>query len=144
MATSYQTSRRVEFSDTDTGGMMHFTAFFRFMEQAEHALLRELGTSVHGNDEQGTVSWPRVSASCDFTQAARFEDLLTITLQVARLGRSSVTYQCQFHRDGELLASGKIVSVCCRLVPGQAPRSMDIPPGLAEKLQQYQASDQDT
>ena len=144
MATSYQTSQRVEFSDTDAGGMMHFTAFFRFMEQAEHALLRELGTSVYSNDEQGTVSWPRVSASCDFTQAARFEALLTITLQVGRLGRSSVTYRCRFHRDGELLASAQIISVCCRLVPGQPPRSMNIPPGLAEKLEQYQASDQDT
>ena len=144
MATSYQTSRRVEFSDTDAGGMMHFTAFFRFMEQAEHALLRELGTSVHTEDEEGTVSWPRVSANCDFTRAARFEDLLTITLQVARLGRSSVTYECQFHRENELLASGQIISVCCRLVPGQPPQSIDIPPGLAEKLLQYQASDQDT
>ena len=144
MATSYQTSRRVEFSDTDAGGMMHFTAFFRFMEQAEHALLRELGTSVYTEDEGGTVSWPRVSASCDFTRAARFEDLLTITLQVARLGRSSVTYECQFHRDNELLASGQIISVCCRLVPGEPPQSIDIPPGLAEKLLQYQASDQDT
>ncbi len=144
MATTYQTSRRVEFSDTDAGGMMHFTAFFRFMEQAEHALLRELGTSIHTEDEEGTVSWPRVSASCDFTRTARFEDLLTITLQVARLGRSSVTYECQFHRDDEMLASGQIVSVCCRLMPGQPPQSIDIPPGLAEKLLQYQDSDQDT
>ena len=144
MATSYQTSRRVEFSDTDAGGMMHFTAFFRFMEQAEHALLRELGSSVFIEDDEGTVSWPRVSASCDFSQAAHFEDLLTITLQIVRLGRSSVTYECLFHRDDELLASGQIVSVCCRLVPGQPPQSMKIPPGLAEKLQQYQASDQDT
>lgn len=142
MVTSYQTSRRVEFSDTDAGGMMHFTAFFRFMEQAEHELLREVGSSVFIEDEEGTVSWPRVSASCDFSQTAQFEDLLTITLEVARLGRSSVTYQCQFHRDDQLLATGQIVSVCCRLAPGQPPQSIAIPPTLVEKLQQYQVSDQ--
>ena len=142
MTTSYQTSRRVEFSDTDAGGMMHFTAFFRYMEQAEHALLRELGTSVVSEQDEVMVSWPRVSAHCDFKQAVRFEDLLTITLEVSRLGTSSVTYQCSFHRDDQLIATGQVVSVCCQFVAGQPPQSIAIPPGLAKKLQQYQVSDQ--
>jgi len=143
MVMSYQARRRVEFSDTDAAGMMHFTAFFRFMEAAEHGLLRELGSSVISADEQGTISWPRVSASCDFKQAARFEDLLTITVQVARLGRSSVTYSCTFHCDDQLLASGQIVSVCCRLTPGQAPEPMDIPPQLVQKFAPYLLPDPD-
>ncbi|MHC4772214.1 MAG: acyl-CoA thioesterase, partial [Planctomycetota bacterium] len=30
--------RRVEFHDTDMAGIVHFTAYFRFMETAEHEL----------------------------------------------------------------------------------------------------------
>ena len=73
MATKFVTTRRVEFSDTDAAGIMHFAAFFRLMEQAEHELLRSVGLSVH--DVASQISWPRVSAKCDYQSAARFEDL---------------------------------------------------------------------
>jgi acyl-CoA thioester hydrolase len=38
--------RRVEFAETDMAGIAHFSSFIIYMEQAEHALLRSLGTSV--------------------------------------------------------------------------------------------------
>ena len=40
--------RRVEFAETDMAGIAHFSSFSIYMEQAEHALLRSLGTSVFG------------------------------------------------------------------------------------------------
>jgi acyl-CoA thioesterase FadM len=40
--------RRVEFAETDMAGIAHFSSFIIYMEQAEHALLRSLGTSVFG------------------------------------------------------------------------------------------------
>ena len=46
MPYEFQLSRRVEFSDTDMAGIMHFSNFFRFMEAAETAFLRSLGLSV--------------------------------------------------------------------------------------------------
>src|SRR3954454_25408688 len=36
MPTPFKISRLVEFADTDMAGIMHFSAFFRFMEAAEH------------------------------------------------------------------------------------------------------------
>ena len=76
----FQTQRRVEFRDTDAAGIMHFSAFFVYMEQAEHELLRSLGLSVVAHDDEGEISWPRISATCDFRNPARFEDLLDIAL----------------------------------------------------------------
>jgi hypothetical protein len=43
MNAAFITTRRVEFSDTDAAGIAHFVAFFRWMEQAEHDLLRSVG-----------------------------------------------------------------------------------------------------
>jgi len=40
--------RRVEFCETDMAGIAHFSSFIIYMEQAEHAMLRALGTSVFG------------------------------------------------------------------------------------------------
>src|SRR5262245_5596526 len=113
MSTAFVTSRRVEFSDTDAAGMMHFAAFFRMMEQAEHELLRSVGLSVMMHDAKGTASWPRVSAKCDFSVAARFEDVLEIEVWIARLGKSSVTYGHRFMRGGQELAAGEMTAVYC-------------------------------
>ena len=55
MATAFVTSRRVEFSDTDAAGIMHFVAFFRMMEQAEHELLRSVGLSVVMHEPSGKI-----------------------------------------------------------------------------------------
>jgi acyl-CoA thioester hydrolase len=137
MSTAFVTTRRVEFSDTDAAGLMHFVAFFRMMEQAEHDLLRSVGLSVVLHDASGQLSWPRVSATCDFQSAARFEDLLEIEVRIARLGEKSVTYAHRFLRAGQVLATGQITAVCCRLRAGAPPESLPIPPAIAEKLQAF-------
>ena len=134
MTTAFITTRRVEFSDTDAAGIMHFAAFLRMMEQAEHDLLRSVGLSVVMVDEAGQISWPRVHCHCDFEAAARFEDLLEIAVRVSRLGTKSVTYAHTFSHRGRQLAAGEITSVCCRIVPGQAPQPIPIPAWFADKL----------
>ena len=131
---SYHTTRRVEFHDTDLAGMMHFTGFFRAMEAAEHELLRELGLSVVGQDDQGEIGWPRVSASCDFQSPAHFEDVLDIEVSVAQLGEKSVTYAFHFTCDGRSLAKGEMTSACCRILPDAPPSSIPIPEEIAVKL----------
>ena len=40
---TFITHRRVEFSDTDMAGIVHFANFYRYMEQAEHDFFRSLG-----------------------------------------------------------------------------------------------------
>jgi len=137
MSTAFLTSRRVEFSDTDAAGMMHFVAFFRMMEQAEHDLLRSVGLSVVMHDAEGKISWPRVAAKCDFQAATRFDDLLQIEVRIARLGERSITYAHRFLRDGAVLASGEITAVCCRIREGELPQSMPMPPAFAEKLKPF-------
>jgi acyl-CoA thioester hydrolase len=140
MSTAFLTSRRVEFSDTDAAGMMHFVAFFRMMEQAEHDILRSVGLSVVMHDAEGKISWPRVAAKCDFQAAARFDDLLQIEVRIARLGERSITYAHRFLRDGAVLANGEVTAVCCRIREGEAPQSMPMPPPFTEKLKQFVAA----
>ncbi|KAA1259257.1 Thioesterase superfamily protein [Rubripirellula obstinata] len=110
------------------------------MESAEHEMLRSLGIAVmpprhaeprhsQSQDDPNTennsvVTWPRVSAKCDYLSAARFEDVLTIDVSISKLGTSSVTYSFRFHRSDQnrdnqskeqVIAVGTIVAVCCQL-----------------------------
>jgi 4-hydroxybenzoyl-CoA thioesterase/acyl-CoA thioester hydrolase len=134
-AAPYKTTRLVEFADTDAAGIVHFTALFRMMEEAEHRWRRERGLSVMSRDGTTVIGWPRVSARCDFLAAARFEDLLEIEVRLARLGERSVTFAFTFTLDGTPIAQGEMSSVCCRLVEGSPPESIPIPDAVRSKLE---------
>ncbi len=138
----FQMQRRVEFRDTDAAGIVHFSVFFAYMEEAEHALLRQAGLSVVSEINGQTVSWPRVAAQCDFQQAIRFEQLVTIDVSISRLGRKSITWAFRFHRDDVTLAEGSITTVCCQISHGDIradhkPVSIEIPQIFRERLEPY-------
>jgi 4-hydroxybenzoyl-CoA thioesterase/acyl-CoA thioester hydrolase len=130
----FTTRRRVEFADTDMGGITHFSRYFVFMETAEHEFLEALGTRVTLEIEGRRIAWPRVAASCEYRRPARFGDVIDIHVRVRRKGRTSVTYECTFRRDGEELAIGRMTSVCCVLDPREGIRAIPIPPSIADRL----------
>jgi acyl-CoA thioester hydrolase len=129
----FRTTRRVEFADTDMAGIIHFTAFFRYMEEAEHAFLRSLGLSVVMQWEGQSLAFPRVAASCDFVRPARFEDLLDVEVTLARIGGKSLTYEIAFRLHGKTAATGKLSAVCCRMLSGGI-ESITLPEGLRARL----------
>ncbi len=114
---TFSTERRVEFRDTDAAGIVHFSAFFPMMEAAEHEFLRSLGLSVMpgAGANYPSVTWPRVAATCNYLAAAHFEDILRISVRVAKIGTTSVVYAFRFHREEEAIAEGTMTAVCCRL-----------------------------
>lgn len=118
MARRFTVRRRVEFVDTDMAGIVHFSKFFLWMEQAEHAMLRSVGIEVEGEIEGVAYGWPRVHAQADYVSPLRFGDEFDVNVVVERLGNTSVSYRHEFSReasDGEVvLARGKITAACVR------------------------------
>ncbi len=132
---SLRTRRRVEFRDTDAAGIVHFSAFFFWMESVEHEFLRAVGLHVLERQPDGVEhSWPRVSVGCDYASTARFGDVLDIALSVTAVGRSSVTYEFVFECDGRLVAEGRVVAVRCRLQPGGGLESVAIPADVVARI----------
>ncbi|MCA9247480.1 MAG: acyl-CoA thioesterase [Planctomycetales bacterium] len=134
MPAPFSIRRRVEFHDTDMAGIMHFTGFFRFMEAAEHAFLRQHGLNIFLSDEQGEISWPRVSASCDFRAPARFSDEVVVQVELERLGEKSATFRFLLSCDGKRLGEGHMTSVCCRIKSDAPPEAIAIPEAIRAKL----------
>jgi len=130
----FETRRRVEFSDTDMAGIIHFSRYFVYMETAEHELLNAIGTSVHTRIDGVAIGWPRLRASCEFLRPVRFEDTLEITVTVRRKGSRSMTWGFEFAHEGEVVARGELVTVCCELRPGEPPRSIPIPESIASRI----------
>lgn len=134
MLAEFKMTRRVQFVDTDTAGVMHFSNYLRWMEEIEHAWFRSLGMSVIQPHAVGTVSWPRITASCEYFAPARFEDMLELHLELMTLSDKSMTYEVTFYKDGAKTARGRMKAVCCRTFEGGRFESIAIPPDIREKM----------
>ena len=72
MPYEFKLVRRVEFSDTDMVGIVHYANLFRYMEAAEHGFFRSLGFSVVTRQVDPPVGWPRVHAECGLHRNRRY------------------------------------------------------------------------
>src|SRR5947209_12769634 len=96
MGYEFKAVRRVEFSETDMAGIVHFANFFRYMETAEHAFYRSLGFSVVLKRHNPPLGFPRVHAECDYFKPLRFEDLVEIHLLVREKKPKALSYLFRF------------------------------------------------
>jgi YbgC/YbaW family acyl-CoA thioester hydrolase len=124
----FSTTRKVQFVDTDVAGIVHFSNFYRYMEEAELEWFESLNLKIYERQSDGaTVGWPRVRAECSFEAPAFYLDQLEIDLDVERVGERSLTLAFVFKREGTLIARGSLTTVCCRQLPGGALHSIEIP-----------------
>ena len=132
MPLEYRLKRRVHFYETDAAGIVHFSWFFRYMEEAEHALWREAGLSIHPPDSE--IGWPRVAASCEFHRALTFEAEFEVHIRIAELARRTIRYVCEVTQDEKRVATGSLTIACVSRRPNQPMKSIDIPAEIAERL----------
>ena len=135
MTYEFKQTRRIEFADTDMGGIMHFANFFRFMEMTEHAFYRSLGLRIHGE-----VGFPRVAASCEYSAPLRFDDEVEIQLLVSEKREKSLSFELVFRKieDGgkSEVARGTMVAVSAAYDAGERRmKAVPLPPEFADKIQ---------
>jgi len=126
--TQYTHTRRVQFYETDAAGIVHFSWFFRYMEEAEHALWREAGLRIHTAD--APIGWPRVATSFEFHRALKFEQEFDVTIRVAEITKRTIGYTCEMTQDGQRIATGTLRIACVNKLPDGTMKSTEIPPGV--------------
>ena len=139
MPFEFKITRRVEFSETDMAGIVHYSNFFRYMEAVEHEFFRSLGFSVVTKQVDPPVGWPRVHASCDFKQPLRFEDEVEIRMLVAEKKSKSLSYEFRFRRLGAPgpveVARGRLTVVCVTRDTHGKMSATAIPNAIAERIE---------
>ena len=137
---AFTTTRQVEFSETDMAGIVHFSNFYRWMENAEHEFFRSLDLSVHMVIDGQDIGWPRLDTSCTFKRPLKFEEITTINIFIEAISPKTVTYRFEFTKEenGERLrvAKGRMTTVCVTFAPPSGKLSaIPIPPQILEKLE---------
>ena len=119
---------RIRFIDTDASGRIHYTAMFRYFESAEIEFMRTLGVTY---DSRRGYNLPRVHVECDFLRAIGHDDLIQIALYLTRVGRSSIRFEFETFKAGELAAKGAVIVACA---DRNTLRSIPLPDELRAKL----------
>lgn len=136
MACRFEITERVQFSETDMAGIVHFSNFFRYMERVEHAFFRSLGMSIfeHGGDK---VAWPRVHASCDYMAPLKFEEEFRVELLVEEVRDKVIRHLIRlWHLDGTLAGEGRLTVACVRKDPDSGKmKAVSIPDRIRSKIE---------
>jgi acyl-CoA thioester hydrolase len=134
----YTLRRRVHFYELDSAGIVHFSTYFRYMEEAEHALWREAGLSIAPSGAE--YGFPRVAAAFDYRRPLRFEDEFDVHIRIVAIGDKSIRYACELTMDDTTIASGSLTIVCVSKRANEPMKSIPIPEEIAARFEVSAAS----
>jgi acyl-CoA thioester hydrolase len=128
----HRLTRRVQFHETDAAGLVHFTSFFRYMEEAEHALWRAAGLSIAPVGAE--FGFPRLFASFEYHRPLRFEDEFEAHIRITAMDARTIRYRCVLSREGEKVATGELAIVCVSKRPDAPMKAIPIPESIAARF----------
>ena len=118
---------RVYYQDTDAGGVVFHAQYLAFMERARTELLNEAGIDLARVVEEHGLLFMVHHIEVTYHQPARLNDLLSVSAEVAKMGRASLLFRQRVERDGTLLVEAD-VSVAlvdrARMKPARMPKEL--------------------
>jgi len=103
---------RVYYEDTDAGGIVYYANYLKFFERARTEWLRSLGVNQDVLLREHDAMFVVKNVSADYHAPARLDDVIKLTLRIAKLGRASIQF-VQEAWCGERLLNTAHVKVGC-------------------------------
>lgn len=123
----FTTSLQVRFYETDMMEVAHHTNHLRWFEMGRVEFFRSCGISLWDMMNEGIV-FPITKVSCEYKEPARFDDIITVEVKVAKLTRAQCvfTYRLVREADGALIATGETQNVFTDKETGKIIRLPDV------------------
>ena len=133
----YSALSRVWFSDTDAQGVVYYGRYLPYFDHARTEYHRHLGT---GAMEVEGAEFVMRASSVEYHAPARFDDLLEVFVRLARVGRTSVTYELAAYRvdDDALMVTAHQTLV---LVDLEERKACPVPDGIRERIRAFEGDD---
>ena len=133
MSEGFRYQRQVKFYETDLAGVVHFSNYFRYMEEAEHALWRAAGLKIATPGEQ--AGYPRLATSFEFHSPLCFDEEFEVLIRVVAITSKTMRYRCVITRGSTLIARGALTIAHVSRRPGELIKAIDLPPEVRERFQ---------
>ena len=124
---------RVYYEDTDSGGVVYYANYLRFLERARTELLRGLGFEQAGLARDAGIAFAVRSLQGEYLKPARLDDLVEVVTSIGELGKAQVVFKQRIEREGELLLDATVRVACLDLAKGKAAA---IPKEIHNKLKE--------
>jgi acyl-CoA thioester hydrolase len=111
---------RVRYAECDPMGYLHHAKYFEYFEMGRTELLRRLGFRYRDLEEGGFL-FVVVKAACSYRRPARYDDELTLHVEITRQTRARIDHAYRLYRDGLLLCEAETTLACVdrdgRIIP---------------------------
>jgi acyl-CoA thioester hydrolase len=132
----YSAYTRVGFSDTDAQGIVYYGRYLPYFDTARVEYHRHLNLLSTQSEHEFVM---RANA-IEYLAPARFDDLVEVFVRLARIGRTSATYEFAAYRidDDELMVTAKQTLV---LVDLDERRAAPIPESFKKSIRSFEGND---
>ncbi len=105
---------RVYYEDTDSGGVVYYANYLKFMERGRSEWLRSLGFEQDRLLAEEGIIFAVRRVEMDFHAPGRFNDALQVGVKLIQQRRASITFLQEIRRedDEQILCSGNIQIAC--------------------------------
>ena len=104
---------RVRYAEVDAMGVLHHSQYWVYFEMGRTELLRAGGINYR-DCEQAGVFFVLSKCSAKFLAPARYDDVLTLTTRITKMGTARIDHAYELRRqsDGLLLATAETTLAC--------------------------------
>jgi acyl-CoA thioester hydrolase len=99
---------RIYYEDTDSGGVVYYANYLRFMERARTEWLRSFGFEQDQLIEEQGIIFAVRSVAVDYLRPARFNDQLIVVSGIERVRGASIDFGQSIWRGNEELVRGSV------------------------------------
>ena len=98
---------KIFYKDVDQMGIVYYSRYFEYFEEARTELLSSIGLGVTDVEKKG-IMLPVISSHCDYLKGARFEQTIIIRTSISTEPRSKlqIDYSVFIEDEKEPIATG--------------------------------------
>ncbi len=99
---------RIYYEDTDSGGVVYYANYLKFLERARTEAIYSFGlTNNTLREKYGTLIIVK-SCKIDYLKPSKFEDKLTISSKLKEISKTSFVMEQNIYRDKELITKAEV------------------------------------
>ena len=102
---------KVYYEDTDSGGVVYYANYLKFIERARTNLIQELGFSLKSLSENYDSHFVVKNIHCNYIQSAKLEDELIIQTKFIDIKKASFELEQNIYTDDKVIFKSKVLMV---------------------------------
>lgn len=117
---------KVYYKDIDQMGIVYYSRYFEFFEEARTELLNSIGLDVTAIEENG-IYLPVITSQCDYKKGAEFEQEIVVKTSISDLPKSRLTIKYEVVDSvGTILVTGYTIHAFMKKNgrPTKAPKTI--------------------